>query len=127
MAQNNYYTFKQNSINGNILMNAQVFDEIVKKTVKQLDGVSLDTSIGIQIPGTKALVTCSIKDNVVYIRISVSIKYGFNISTDGIFGGVTINAVKQFQANNNLTQDGIVGKNTWNKLLNLNPQNVVLR
>lgn len=80
MAQNNYYTFKQNSINGNILMNAQVFDEIVKKTVKQLDGVSLDASKGIQIPGTKALATCTIKDNVVYIRLSVSIKYGVNIS-----------------------------------------------
>ena len=34
-------------------------------------------------------------------------------SADGIFGGNTENAVKEFQQNNGLTADGIVGKNTW--------------
>ena len=53
--------------------------------------------------------------------------YGFNLSTDGIFGFGTTNAVKQFQTNNNLTADGIVGVNTWRELLNLNPSNQVLR
>ena len=53
--------------------------------------------------------------------------YGFNLSTDGIFGFSTTNAVKQFQTNNNLTADGIVGVNTWRELLNLNPSNQVLR
>lgn len=42
---------------------------------------------------------------------------GFNLSTDGIFGSGTEKAVKVFQKNRGLTQDGIVGKNTWSWLL----------
>lgn len=39
------------------------------------------------------------------------------VVTDGIFGQKTKKAVKQFQALKNLTQDGIVGPQTWNALL----------
>ena len=67
------------------------------------------------------------KNNFVKIIQYLLNEYGFNLSTDGIFGGNTLNAVKQFQANNKLVQDGIVGKNTWNKLLNIDPQNTILR
>ena len=42
---------------------------------------------------------------------------GFNLSTDGIFGSGTHNAVKVFQKNRDLEQDGIVGRNTWNWIL----------
>ena len=42
---------------------------------------------------------------------------GFHISVDGIFGGGTENAVKVFQRNRGLSQDGIVGRNTWEWLL----------
>lgn len=38
-------------------------------------------------------------------------------SVDGIFGSKTVNATKEFQSNNGLTSDGIIGKNTWSKLL----------
>ena len=42
---------------------------------------------------------------------------GFHLSTDGIFGSGTHNAVKVFQKNRGLEQDGIVGRNTWDWLL----------
>ena len=54
-------------------------------------------------------------------------QYGYNLSTDGIFGSSTAKAVQQFQTNNNLTLDGIVGRNTWQALLNINPASQVLR
>lgn len=42
---------------------------------------------------------------------------GFHLSTDGKFGGGTERAVKVFQKNRGLKQDGIVGTNTWDWLL----------
>ena len=41
------------------------------------------------------------------------------ISADGIFGANTEVAVKNYQRTNGLSVDGIVGRNTWRKLLNL--------
>lgn len=46
---------------------------------------------------------------------------GYNITVDGDFGTKTTIAVKEFQRANGLTQDGVVGENTWKKLLE-NPQ-----
>lgn len=44
---------------------------------------------------------------------------GYNCGVeDGIFGNTTKNAVINFQKAKGLTADGIVGKNTWNKLFN---------
>ena len=36
---------------------------------------------------------------------------------DGVFGAEMEKSVKQYQLNNGLTPDGIIGKNTWKKLL----------
>lgn len=41
---------------------------------------------------------------------------GYGLTVDGKFGSNTESAVKKFQKTNNLTTDGIVGPNTWNKL-----------
>lgn len=44
---------------------------------------------------------------------------GYNTNgVDGIFGAVTKNAVKSFQKTNALEIDGIIGTNTWSKLIN---------
>jgi hypothetical protein len=44
-------------------------------------------------------------------------KFGYNINVDGIFGPDTANAVKDFQSDNGLAVDGIVGPNTWKELI----------
>ena len=41
---------------------------------------------------------------------------GYTLDTDGIFGSKTQAAVKDYQQKNNLSVDGIVGKNTWGAL-----------
>lgn len=48
------------------------------------------------------------------------VKLGYNTNgVDGIFGGGTYSAVREFQKTRGLSIDGIVGQNTWRKLLNL--------
>lgn len=46
---------------------------------------------------------------------------------DGIFGSGSLARVKEFQGNNNLAVDGIVGPNTWNKLLTTGPADIAER
>ena len=41
---------------------------------------------------------------------------GYTLDTDGIFGAKTQAAVKDYQQKNNLSVDGIAGKNTWGAL-----------
>ena len=54
--------------------------------------------------------------NITWLIQSMLICHSFNINVDGIFGPATENAVKEFQSRNGLSADGIVGKNTFNKL-----------
>jgi putative chitinase len=42
--------------------------------------------------------------------------HGFDISVDGNFGAATELAVKQFQLQQGLVSDGIVGPKTWDRL-----------
>ena len=43
--------------------------------------------------------------------------YGYGLTVDGKFGAKTEEAVKDFQKNNGLVADGIVGAATWDKLI----------
>lgn len=48
------------------------------------------------------------------------VKLGYNTNgVDGIFGSGTYSAVREFQKTRGLSADGIVGENTWRKLLGL--------
>jgi peptidoglycan hydrolase-like protein with peptidoglycan-binding domain len=44
------------------------------------------------------------------------VAHGFKVGVDGQFGAQTAQAVKSFQQQNGLAQDGIVGPATWAKL-----------
>ena len=48
----------------------------------------------------------------------VTLGYSTN-GVDGIFGSGTYSAIREFQTDKGLSIDGIVGQNTWRKLLNL--------
>lgn len=54
--------------------------------------------------------------NITYLIQAMLVCHSFEIDADGIFGPATKNAVKDFQSRNGLSVDGIVGKNTFNKL-----------
>lgn len=65
--------------------------------------------------------------NFVYLLQLMLNQNGFNLSVDGQFGTNTLNAVTQFQQNNGLAADGIVGSNTWRTLLVLPPRPTLRR
>ena len=56
---------------------------------------------------------------VLYLQ-QLLIKKGYSIIDDGDFGKLTLNAVIDFQQSCKLVADGIVGKDTWTKLLDDN-------
>lgn len=56
------------------------------------------------------------KGNITWLIQAMLVCHSFDIEVDGIFGSRTEKAVKEFQARNNLSADGICGRNTFNKL-----------
>lgn len=57
------------------------------------------------------------KGRLTYVIQGMLYCRGYNTNgVDGVFGNGTLNAVKSFQSKNGLTQDGVVGKNTFEKL-----------
>ncbi|SHJ63697.1 N-acetylmuramoyl-L-alanine amidase [Clostridium amylolyticum] len=63
--------------------------------------------------GARGNITKWIQERLIYLGYSLA--YG----ADGIFGEGTKQAIMAFQRNNGLVADGIVGRNTWKKLLGL--------
>ena len=77
------------------------------------------------ISGSNTLNGCPImrkgaRGNITKLLQEKLVSLGYNTNgVDGIFGSATDNAVRLFQKSNRLLVDGIVGKNTWRKLLNI--------
>lgn len=60
--------------------------------------------------GSRGVYVCILQDALT--------TFGYNTGgLDGVFGARTRDAVLQFQSRNGLSQDGIVGTNTWNTLM----------
>ena len=77
------------------------------------------------IPGANTLKGCptlkkGASGNITKLLQEKLVKLGYNTNgVDGIFGSGTYSAVREFQKTKGLSADGIVGQNTWRKLLNL--------
>ena len=56
-------------------------------------------------------------DAVKAVQFLLAKKYGYSLEVDGIFGPLTVEAVKSFQSKQGLTADGVVGPLTWQKLI----------
>ena len=98
------------------------YDEWVARLQQELNhqfkrGLTVDG-----LKGPKTLNACptvkkGAKGNVTRLIQERLNSVGFSLGVDGIFGTATYNAVKVFQRNRGLSQDGIVGKNTWSYLV----------
>ena len=64
--------------------------------------------------GARGKITMLLQERLIFLGYSCG-----PCSADGEFGNATRTAVIKFQKNNGLEADGIVGKNTWRKLLGL--------
>ena len=61
-----------------------------------------------------------VRGNITKLLQEKLVSLGYNTNgIDGIFGSATENAIRLYQRTNNLVVDGIVGKNTWRKILNI--------
>ena len=77
------------------------------------------------IPGANTLKGCptlkkGASGNITKLLQEKLVKLGYSTNgVDGIFGSGTYSAVREFQKTRGVSADGIVGQNTWRKLLNL--------
>lgn len=77
------------------------------------------------ISGPATLAGCPVlrkgtQGNITKLLQEKLVKLGYNTNgVDGIFGNGTYSAVREFQKTRGLSIDGVVGQNTWRKLLNL--------
>lgn len=98
------------------------YDEWVARLQSELNE-QFDKGLKVDgLKGSKTLSACitvkrGAKGNITKLIQERLNSVGFSLSTDGKFGGGTERAVKVFQKNRGLKQDGIVGTNTWDWLL----------
>ena len=79
-------------------------------------GLAVDGIFGTNTYNSCINVRKGAEGNITYLIQAMLVCHSFDIDADGIFGPATEIAVKEFQKRNGLSVDGIVGKNTFNKL-----------
>lgn len=84
-------------------------------------------NIDVQALAVKALPQLQITDSgdAVILMQKLLRQLGFSLSVDGSYGDTTKKRVTEFQRNNGLTSDGVVGTSTWHELIRqFNPPSV---
>ena len=100
-------------------------DSWIKRLQQECNKQGFSNQIVDGIPGPNTLKGCPImkegaRGNITKLLQEKLVSLGYNTNgVDGIFGSATDNAIRLYQRANNLVVDGIVGKNTWRKLLNI--------
>lgn len=85
--------------------------------VEYVEPVSVTKSnVGVNIPTLRTGSKGSVVKSLQILLIGRGFSCG-SCGADGDFGNGTMTAVKNYQKNNGLTADGVVGPATWNKLL----------
>lgn len=107
--------------------NSTSYDDWVYRLQKELNAQGYKDSDGKKLEedgvnGKRTLSACptvkkGAKGNITRLIQERLKSVGFSLTIDGDFGKTTKEKVGKFQKNRNLTQDGIVGKNTWSWLL----------
>lgn len=109
------------------------YKEEQKKRIKELqDNLNKEWNLGLDVDGIfgpKTTKACEKHPLKYHIKASIMVKWlqkrlttlGYSVGSykiDGIFGPDTLKAVKKYQKDYGLEVDGIVGKNTYRKLVN---------
>ena len=100
-------------------------DNWIKRLQEECNKQGFSNQIVDGIAGTNTLKGCptlkkGASGNITKLLQEKLVSLGYNTNgIDGIFGVGTEKAVMSFQKSNGLVADGIVGQNTWRKLLNI--------
>ena len=100
-------------------------DSWIKRLQQECNKQGFSNQVVDGIYGPNTLNGCPImkkgaRGNITKLLQEKLVSLGYNTNgVDGIFGSATDNAVRLYQRANNLVVDGIVGKNTWKKILNI--------
>ncbi|WP_235006700.1 peptidoglycan-binding domain-containing protein [Calothrix rhizosoleniae] len=67
---------------------------------------------------SKSLPTLRFGNSGISVKVlqRILLSNGYAVRVDGVFGALTETAVKAFQSQSKLAEDGVVGKNTWREL-----------
>lgn len=103
------------------LWKVSISGDIVQKLQEELNkqcnaGLKVDGYFGESTLNKCCIVKEGARGNITKIIQTILINKNYKIQADGIFGESTTESIKHFQGNKGLTQDGIVGKDTWKAL-----------
>lgn len=100
-------------------------DDWVRRLQEECNKQGFSKQVVDGIAGSATLAGCPVlkkgaQGNITKLLQEKLVKLGYSTNgVDGIFGSGTHTAVREFQKTRGLTADGVVGQNTWRKLLGI--------